>query len=208
MIFHKIEKRDTKNCTIIKTFFLNRIHILNFRYNMPASDKGITMSRGFVKESDQEELPLVPPRADLPMGTINYVTELGYQDLLLERDNMIHERDNLLISDENENRITVNFLNAKLKLLLDRISTAKIVNLSKQPKNKIRFGAEVCFKVDSDPKIQNYQIVGVDEANIPKKKIAFNSPIAKILIDKKVDDVAVLQLEKVRIEFKILSITY
>ena len=48
---------------------------------------------------------------------------------------MIHERDNTSISDENENRIAVNLINAKLQLLLDRISSAKIVNLAKQSKN-------------------------------------------------------------------------
>ena len=36
------------------------------------------MSRGFVKESDQEEFPMIPPRADLPLGMVNYVTEFGY----------------------------------------------------------------------------------------------------------------------------------
>jgi len=166
------------------------------------------MSRGFVKESDQEELPLIPPRADLPPGTVNYVTELGYGELLAERDKMIYERDNLLILDENENRIAVNFINAKLRLLLNRISTAKIVNLSKQPKNKVRFGAEVFFTVDSDSKIQNYQIVGVDEANIAKRKIAFNSPIAKIFMDRTVGESVILKLEKTEKQFKIVSIKY
>ena len=121
---------------------------------------------------------------------------------------MIYERDNLSISDENENRIAVNFINAKLQLLLNRISTAKIVDLSKHPKNIVRFGAEVFFTVDSDSKIQNYQIVGVDEANIAKRKIAFNSPIAKIFIDRKVGDIVTLKLEKAEKQFKIVSIKY
>jgi len=166
------------------------------------------MSRGFVKESDQEELPIIPPRADLPPGMVNYVTESGYSELLAERDKMIYERDNLLISDENENRIAVNFINAKLQLLLNRISSAKIVNLSKQPKNKVRFGAEVFFTADSDPKIQDYQIVGVDEANIAKRKIAFNSPIAKIFMDRKVGDSVTLKLGKTERQSKIVSIKY
>ena len=110
------------------------------------------MSRGFVKEGDQEEIPLIPPRADLPNGTVNFVTEFGYAQLLAERDQMIHERDNTSISDENENRIAVNLINAKLQLLLDRISSAKIVNLAKQPKNIVKFGAEVYFTVDPMPK--------------------------------------------------------
>ena len=166
------------------------------------------MSRGFVKESDQEELPIIPPRADLPPGVVNYVTGQGYEELLLEHDKMIAERDNLLIANEDESRITVNFINAKLKLLQDRISTAKVVDLSRQPKDTVRFGAEVSFQIEPDPKIQSYQIVGVDEANIAKGKIAFTSPVAKILMDKKVGDRAKLKLEKTVKVFRIVSIKY
>lgn len=170
--------------------------------------KECIMSRGFVKESDQEDLPIVPPRADLPAGMVNYVTEVGYAELLAERDQLIHERDTLAVSDENEKRITVNFINAELDLLNDRIASAKVVDLSKQPKDKVRFGAEVFFTKDSDPKIQHYQIVGVDEANIAKGKIAFTSPIAKIFMDRKVGEIAKLKLEKGEKEFKIVEVRY
>jgi len=166
------------------------------------------MSRGFVKESDQEELPIVPPRADLPPGTVNYVTEVGYNELLDERDNLIQERDNLPASDENENRIAVNFINAKLQLLNNRIATAKVVDLSKQPKNKVRFGARVSFTIDTGSKIQAYQIVGVDEADIAKGKIAFTSPVAKVFMDGKVGDTVTLKLEKTEKQFKIVAISY
>ena len=166
------------------------------------------MSRGFVKESDQEDLPMIPPRADLPAGTVNYVTVAGYAELLAECDQLLHDRDSLSVSDENEKRITINFINATLDLLNDRISSAKVVDLLKQPKDKVRFGAEVFFTIDSDPKIQHYQIVGVDEANIAKGKIAFTSPIAKIFIDKGVGETAKLKLEKGEKEFKIVSIKY
>lgn len=164
------------------------------------------MSRGFVKESDQEALPIVPPRADLPPGLTNYVTEFGYSELLSERDNLIRERDNLAISDENEKRIAVNFINAKLQLLADRIATAKVVDLSKQPKDRVRFGAKVSFTVGSDAKVQSYQIVGVDEADIAKKKMAFNSPIARIFMNRKVGERVTLKLEKTQKEFKIVAI--
>ena len=43
------------------------------------------MSRGFVKEDDQEEAPFIPPRASLPAGVTNYVTARGMQLLLEER---------------------------------------------------------------------------------------------------------------------------
>ncbi|MCK7541717.1 MAG: hypothetical protein MZV63_67930 [Marinilabiliales bacterium] len=43
------------------------------------------MSRGFVKEDDQEEVPMVPQRAHLPDGVTNFVTRTGMDLLLAER---------------------------------------------------------------------------------------------------------------------------
>jgi len=73
------------------------------------------MSRGFVKEDDQEEIPMVPPRADLPEGVANYVTQAGMNELLAEKQMLIHEKDQLDISNENEKRIALNHINAKLQ---------------------------------------------------------------------------------------------
>lgn len=43
------------------------------------------MSRGFIKEDDQEEVPMVPPRAFLPAGVPNFVTPFGMKQLLEEQ---------------------------------------------------------------------------------------------------------------------------
>ncbi|HOI50674.1 MAG TPA: hypothetical protein PK167_15270, partial [Prolixibacteraceae bacterium] len=91
------------------------------------------MSRGFVKEGDQEELPVVPPRAHLPEGVTNYVTPAGMQALLDEKQQLIGERDQLNITRENEKRIALNYINAKLQLLNNRIAEAKIVDPGEQP---------------------------------------------------------------------------
>ncbi len=166
------------------------------------------MSRGFVKEDDQEEIPMVPPRADLPAGVINYVTQVGMDELLAEKQMLINKRDHLEITNENEKRITINHINAKLQLLNNRISTAKIVDLSKQPQNEIRFGALVTLKIGNETKLQRYQIVGVDEADISKGKISFISPIARILTEKKEGEKAILKLTKEDRIFEIMEITY
>ena len=166
------------------------------------------MSRGFVKEDDQEEIPMVPPRADLPSGTTNYVTPAGLEALLAERDQLHFEIENVAAINENERRIAVNFLHAKLDLLNERIATAKVVDLGKQPKDQIRFGASITLEVNDEKKPQNYQIVGVDEANIKERKISFISPIAQLLINKKVGDQAVLKLGTRNRIFTVLAINY
>lgn len=164
------------------------------------------MSRGFVKEDDQEEIPIVPPRADLPEGVINYVTQIGMDELLEEKQSLIDEKENLEVTNESDRRIAVNHINAKLQLLLNRINTAKIIDIDQQPKDEVRFGARLTLSIGNNPKLQHYQIVGVDEANIAKGKISFISPLAKALISKKVGEKAVLKIGNEERLFEIVDI--
>jgi len=166
------------------------------------------MSRGFVKEDDQEEVPIVPPRADLPPGVTNYVTQTGYDELQTEKEELIEEREGLDMANEKERRIAVNHINSKLQLLNQRIASAQIIDLSTQPQDEIRFGATVTFRINGEKEERKYQIVGVDEADVSKGKIAFISPIAKTLSNKKVGETAVLKLPKEERRFEILGIAY
>ncbi|MDX1363675.1 GreA/GreB family elongation factor [Arenibacter latericius] len=166
------------------------------------------MSRGFVREEDQEEIPIVPPRADLPDGVANYVTQIGLDALLTEKEVLIQEIDNVDRSNEKESRIAINHINAKLQLLNNRILTAKVIHLEDQPQDEVRFGATVTLKIMATNKTQKFQIVGVDEADITKGKIAFISPLAKILIEKKIGEKAILKLAKEDRVFKISDISY
>ncbi len=166
------------------------------------------MSRGFVNEDDHEETPLVPPRADLPNGVTNYVTEAGLKELLAEKQELINEREQLDTSEDSEQRIAFNHISARLQLLNERISSAKVVDLETQPQDEVRFGAKVTLKVNTNPKPQTYQIVGVDEADFKKKKISFLSPIAEILTGKKAGEKAVLKLAREDRVFEIVDVKY
>ncbi|MFB9058263.1 hypothetical protein ACFFU9_16075 [Mariniflexile ostreae] len=105
------------------------------------------MSRGFVKEEDQEEMPIVPPRADLPVGITNYVTQAGMHELISEKQSLLKALDAVAYTDEKEKRIASNYTAAKLQLLQNRIATAKIIDLATQPKDEIRFGATITLKI-------------------------------------------------------------
>ncbi|WP_294066917.1 GreA/GreB family elongation factor [Proteiniphilum sp. UBA1028] len=166
------------------------------------------MSRGFVKEGDQEEIPMVPPRAYLPEGATNYVTQVGMDELLAEKEKLINEKEHLNKANENEKRIALNHINAKLYLLNNRIDTAIIVPLDEQPQNEIRFGARVTLKIEESKRIKTFQIVGVDEADVSKGKISFVSPLANELIDKKIGDKVVLKRPKKDIVYEIMDIAY
>ena len=151
------------------------------------------MSRGFIKEGDQEEIPRVPMRAYLPQGVPNYVTKEGFEALKEELKNLETER-----LKAGDNYISVNFIDATMKLLVDRINSAVEVDLPKADKNTVSFGAWVRYNG------RVVRIVGVDEADVNKGLISFISPIAKSLIGKKAGDVIELKgargVEKVKVE--------
>jgi transcription elongation factor GreB len=174
----------------------------DFDLNFPS------MSRGFVKEDDQEEVPIVQQRAYLPEGMTNFVTPFGMNQLLTEKQMLINEKNSLNSANENEKRIALNYINAKLLLLNNRIAEAKIVNLNEQPQNEIRFGAIITLKIEASKKIQTFQIVGVDEADISKGKVSFISPIARALINKKTGEKVLLKQAKKDIVFEIINISY
>ena len=151
---------------------------------------------------------MVPPRADLPEGVPNYVTQAGMDELLVEKQMLVNERDQLLSSNENEKRIATNHINAKLQLLNNRIASARIVNPKEQATDEIRFGAVIRLKTAANNTTQSIQIVGVDEADFSKGKIAFTSPLAKVLINKKIGETAILKRGAENLVFEILDITY
>jgi len=138
----------------------------------------------------------------------NFVTRVGMNQLLDEKQMLIDEKDHLSSTSENEKRIALNYINAKLQLLNNRIAEARMVNPKEQPQNEIRFGALVTLKAEISDNIQTFQIVGVDEADISKGKISFISPVAKSLINKKVGDTVVLKRSREDIVFEIMNIAY
>lgn len=166
------------------------------------------MSRGFVKEEDQEEAPFIPPRAALPVGVTNYVTPTGYKALIEEREQLEQERRDLVIESDKEKRHTQAIIDGKLNLLNERIASARILKAEDQPQNEVRFGASVTFKEVAGKAEQTFQIVGVDEADIKAQKIAFLAPLAKGLTGKKVGERAMVQMAGKNRELEILKIEY
>ena len=147
------------------------------------------MSRGFIKEGDQEEIPMVPPRAYLPEGVPNYVTKEGLDALKEELKSLETER-----VKAGDNYIMVNFIDATIKLLVSLINSAVEVDLSKVSKDTVSFGAWVRYNG------RVVRIVGVDEADVNKGLVSFVSPIAKALIGKKAGDVINLGKESIVVE--------
>ena len=129
-------------------------------------------------------------RAFLPEGVPNYVTKEGLEALKEELKNLEEER-----VKAGDNYIMVNYIDAMMKLLIDRINSAVEVDLSKSNKDMVSFGAWVRYNG------RVVRIVGVDEADVNKGLISFISPIAKKLIGKRVGDAIELRgAERITVE--------
>ncbi len=169
------------------------------------------MSRGFVKEEDQEEAPIIPPRAALPPGAVNYVTPNGLEQLKAEKDALEKERTALSAdTNETERRRAQMLIDGKIRLLNERIHSARVLNPSDQPVDEVRFGARVKLKpLQGGAKgLINFTIVGVDEASVKDSKVAFVAPIARAITGKKTGEVAELQLAGKNQRLQIVEIHY
>jgi transcription elongation factor GreA len=101
------------------------------------------------------------------------------------------------------------FCEGRIQDIEAKLSNAQIIDVTKMENTgKIIFGTTVTLlNCDTDEEI-TYRIVGDDEADIKNKLISVNSPIARGLIGKMVDDVANIQTPAGVIEFEIIDVQY
>ncbi|MEZ4755625.1 MAG: GreA/GreB family elongation factor [Flavobacteriales bacterium] len=167
------------------------------------------MSRGFVKEDDQEEAPFVPPRAPLPEGVANYVTPRGLERLLHERRQLEEQRATTGGSDQERRRMQAE-VDGRLALLNERIQSARSVEPDGKPPVVVRFGTTVTF-VHQAGRLKDqtftFTITGVDEANVKEGSIAFTAPLARALMGKRKGQLAELELGSDRQRLKITAIS-
>lgn len=168
------------------------------------------MSRGFVKEDDQEEAPFIPPRAPLPDGVTNYVTARGMRLLLEERTRLEQERAAATGSDDERRRAKAE-LDGRLALLNERIVTARPVETASTPPTDVRFGTLVTVAYHSGLQQgteRSFTIVGVDEASVAGQRFAFTAPIARALMGKQVGERVRLQLGPAAQELEVRAIQW
>jgi transcription elongation factor GreA len=100
------------------------------------------------------------------------------------------------------------FVEGRILDLEDKLSRAEIIDISKLSKESIKFGATVKLVDDDTEEEVTYVIVGEYEADITKKRVSIQSPIAKGLIGKSVGDIVEISTPKGDKVFEILDISY
>jgi transcription elongation factor GreA len=101
------------------------------------------------------------------------------------------------------------FIEGRIQEIEGKLSHAQIIDpTSLNANGKVVFGATVdLLELETDKEV-TYQIVGEDESDIKQSKISYNSPIARALIGKEIDDVAEVQAPGGIREYEIIAIRY
>jgi len=165
------------------------------------------MSKAFTDEEAAELPRIVPPRAPLPEGVPNYVTERGLGLLRQELAALQAERLSAERAPEDASRTQALAALAQRRAELEaRIASAEPVPLPPEPRDTVRFGATV--SVDGEGGLRRYRIVGVDEADASRGKLAFVSPLALALLGRTVGDRVRLRAPRGEEELEIVAIDY
>jgi len=80
------------------------------------------------------------------------------------------------------------FIEGRIKELEDKVARAEVIDIHSLSGKVIKFGATVTLSDEETDEEMTYQIVGEDEADIKKKLLSINSPLARALIGKSMGD--------------------
>lgn len=87
-------------------------------------------------------------------------------------------------------------IDSRVRFLTKRLEEVTVVDRIPDDRGKIFFGAWVTLE-DEDGKAVKYRIVGPDEFNVKEGLISMDSPVARALLGKRLDDeVEIQQMEK------------
>lgn len=145
------------------------------------------MSRGFVKQDDVEHAGTDLP--ERPLGSLpNYVTPNGLS--LLENEAAKCDKARALLVNRKDDDIAkqqLAIVDRDLRYFSAKLENAILVTPTQEPSEIVLFGAKVKVE-DDNGKLQQFSIVGEDEADIADNKVSWASPLAKALIGHKVGE--------------------
>ncbi len=153
----------------------------------------------------------------------NYITAAGHKRLCGEFDHLLTvERPRIVkgVADaaaEGDRSENAEYIYGKKKLreidkrieyLTRRLDVLQVVtDVPPEGTNKIFFGAWVDLEDDGGER-HCYRIVGADETDAERGFISIDSPVARALLGKKLDDEVTVQRPKGEVSLTILSVRY
>jgi transcription elongation factor GreB len=182
------------------------------------------MNKAFVKESDAPDLDEDDVAAPaLPSGSKNYMTPGGYARLDAEFSQLWKvERPKLVETilwaasngDRSENgdyiygKKRLREVDRRIRFLSKRLEHAEVVDpATREGTDQVFFGATVTV-ADQDGSESTYAIVGIDEADAGRGRIAWISPMARALLKAREGDSVSVQTPDGRREVEIVEVRY
>ena len=182
------------------------------------------MNKAFVKESDTtdaDEDDLAAPA--LPAGSKNYMTPAGYAQLDAEFNQLWKvERPKLVETiswaasngDRSENgdyiygKKRLREIDRRIRFLSKRLEHAEVVDPARrEATDQVFFGATVTV-ANQDGTEATYAIVGIDEADAGRGRIAWIAPMARALLKAREGDTVSVQTPDGRREVDIVEVRY
>jgi len=150
-----------------------------------------------------------------------YITASGYQVLNAEQDDLWKKRREVVAAlsaaaaegDRSENaeyiyrKKQLRELDRRIRYLQKRIPELKIVNSTPSNPEQIFFGAEVHLE-DDDGNETRYRIVGPDEFDPKKNWISMDSPVARALMKKCIDDDVTVKTPGGIVSYIVIDVRY
>lgn len=98
-------------------------------------------------------------------------------------------------------------MDRRIRYLSRRLDEVQIVHSKPPRRDRVFFGARVTLEDDAGG-ARRYRIVGADEIDAARGCISVDSPIARALLGKDLEDVVSVELPEGRLELVILDIGY
>ena len=155
-----------------------------------------------------------------PPESSPYITPAGFEAMQKELDDIWLRRRDVVKAlaeaaaegDRSENaeyiyrKKELAALDRRIRYLQKRLPVLNVVRQTPQG-DRVFFGATVELCDDEDV-TRTYRIVGPDETDAAKNAISMDSPLAKALLSKQVDDDVTINIDGVSSTLTVLSISY
>jgi transcription elongation factor GreB len=160
------------------------------------------MSKAFTREDDAAEDAPLRPLPTLQPGVKNYITAQGAEALRAEMAKLESERSKIAPSKD---RAQAGNLDQRIARLEQILSSLTVVEPT--PADEVRFGASATVKYPAGD-VETFRIVGVDEIDLERNFISWQSPLAKALLNAKVGDAVRFRAPAGEQRLEILAIEY
>jgi len=161
------------------------------RYRAPEPPKSPYITRGGFETLQAEEQALWQKRREV----VKHLSAAAAEGDRSENAEYIYRKKQLREMDR------------RIRYLQKRLPNLKVVDLCPDHNEQIFFGAWVTL-ADEQGDEKRYRIVGADEFDPKKNWISIDSPMAKALIKKELDDLVAVELPGGTAKFEIVGINY